>query len=289
MESGVSGSGATAGRHALVTGSTSGIGRELAEILAAAGGTVGIVARDAARGDAVAEEVASATGNRAVRAFTADLARQADIRRLASEVTTAFPHLDVLVHCAAVYTSRRTTTADGLETMLATNTLAPFLLTNLLRDLLAANAPARILLLSAPSTVKLEFDDLQGERRFRSLTAFGATKAAELLYTFELARRLEGTRVTANAVHPGLARTDLMRQAPAPMRWAVRLVSASPAKAAAAIAPLVLAPEYEGVSGRFFKGGREIDPPPYTLDPDVARRLWDAGTSLTGLTEGAMP
>ena len=151
------------GRTALVTGSTSGIGRALAEVLAAAGATVGIVARDAVRGEAVRAEIAAA-GHPAVRRFVADLSSQADVRRLAAEVTDAFPRLDILLHCAAVYTPRRIVTVDGLETMFATNQLAPFQLTNLLRDHLIASAPARVLILTAPSTVKLDFDDLQAER-----------------------------------------------------------------------------------------------------------------------------
>ena len=165
--------------------------------------------------------------------------------------------------------------------MFATNQVAPFLLTNLLRDRLVASAPARILILTAPSTVQLDFDDLQGEHRFRALTAFGATKAADLLLTFELARRLEGSGVTANAVHPGLVRSSLMRGAPAPLRWATWLASAPAARAAIAIAPLALAPEYARLTGRFFKSGREIEAPPYTRDPDVARRLWEVSVSLT--------
>jgi retinol dehydrogenase-14 len=174
-----------------------------------------------------------------------------------------------------------------LETMFATNQLAPFLLTNLLRDRLVANAPARVLVLSAPSTVKLDFDDLQAERRFRSLTAFGASKAADLLFTFELARRWNGTGVTANAIHPGLARTDLMRQAPAPLRWVTRLVSAPPERVAAAIVRLALSPEYASRTGGFFSKGRELDAPPYTRDPAIARRLWDVSATLTNLSEGA--
>jgi NAD(P)-dependent dehydrogenase (short-subunit alcohol dehydrogenase family) len=177
-------------------------------------------------------------------------------------------------------------TADGFETMFATNVLGPFLLTSLLLDRLRAAGSARVLVLSAPSTVRLDFDDLQAERRFRSLTAFGATKAADLLFTFELARRLEGTGVTANAVHPGLVRTNLMRQASAPLRWATRLVSASPERAAAAITPLALAPGYASQTGRFFRSGREIEPPPYTRDPDVGRHLWETCASLTTLSQG---
>ena len=172
--------------------------------------------------------IAAASGNERVELFTGDLSDLVVGPPPGGEtVAEAHPAIDVLVHCAAVYTPRRRVTADGLETMFATNVAGPFLLTNLLLDQLRAGR-ARILVLSAPSTVRLDFDDLQAERRFRSLTAFGATKAADLLFTFELARRLEGSGVTANAVHPGLVRTKLMRDAPAPLRWATWLVSAQP-------------------------------------------------------------
>jgi NAD(P)-dependent dehydrogenase (short-subunit alcohol dehydrogenase family) len=270
-------------RTALVTGATAGIGRALAEALAVAGVTTGIVARDATRGTAVKAAIDAAAGRPASRVFEADLSRPADVRRLAGEVIDAFPRLDIVVHCAGVYTRHRTVTPDGLETMFATNQLAPFLLTNLLRDRLVASAPARVLIVTAPASNKIDFDDLQGERGFRSLPRFGASKAADLFLTFEFARRLEGTGVTVNAVHPGLVRTDLMTGAPALLRWSVRLVSAPPAKAAAAIAPLLLAPEYADRSGRFFKGGREIEPPKYTHDPAVARRLWDVDAALVNL------
>lgn len=273
-------------RVALITGATSGIGRAVAEALAAAGLTVAIVARDGPLGDATRRAIAERTGNDRVELFEGDLSSLASVRDAARAVREAHPTLNILVHCAAVYTSRRSVTADGFETMLATNVLGPFLLTNLLLDRLQAARSARILVLSAPSTVKLDFDDLQSERRFRSLTAFGATKAAGLVFTFELARRLEGTGVTANAVHPGLVRTNLMRGAPAPLRWATWLASAPPDRAAAAISPLVLSPEYAGPSGRFFRRGKEIEPPPYTRDRDVGRRLWDASAALTNLSEG---
>ena len=273
-------------RVALITGATSGIGRAVAEALAAAGLTVAIVARDGPLGDATRRAIAERTGNDRVELFEGDLSSLASVRDAARAVRETHPTLNILVDCAAVYTSRRSVTADGFETMLATNVLGPFLLTNLLLDRLQAARSARILVLSAPSTVKLDFEDLQSERRFRSLTAFGATKAAGLVFTFELARRLEGTGVTANAVHPGLVRTNLMRGAPAPLRWATWLVSAPPHRAAAAISPLVLSPEYAGRSGRFFRRGKEIEPPPYTRDRDVARRLWDASAALTNLSEG---
>ncbi len=266
-----------------MTGATSGIGRALAEALAAAGVGVGIVARDPARGERARAEIAATAGSEQVELFEGDLSDMASVRSLAGAVARRQPTLDLLVHCAAVYTRQRSLTVDGLETMFATNVLGPFLLTNLLLDRLRAAEAARVLVLSAPSTVRLDFDDLQGERRFRSLSAFGASKAADLLFTFELARRVEDGPVTANAVHPGLVRTDLMRQALAPLRWATRLVSAPPTRAAAAILPLALSPDFHGANGRFFKGGREIEAPPYTRDPDVARRLWDVCSRLTSL------
>ena len=266
-----------------MTGGSAGIGRALAEALAAAGLTVGIVARDARRGEEARGAIAAASGNERVELFIGDLSDLVSVRHLATTLTEAHRAIDVLVHCAAVYTSHRAVTADGLERMFATNLVGPFLLTNLILDQLRAGR-ARILVLSAPSTVKLDFDDLQAERRFRSLSAFGASKAADLLFTFELARRLEGSGATANAIHPGLVRTNLMHDAPAPLRWATGLVSRSPARAVKTIVPVALAPEYEGRSGRFYKGGREIKAPSYTLDPEVASRLWDATASLARLS-----
>jgi NAD(P)-dependent dehydrogenase (short-subunit alcohol dehydrogenase family) len=275
-------------RIALVTGATSGIGRALAGALADAGMTVGIVARGPIRGEQARAAIAAATGNDRVAVFAGDLSDLSSVRRLAAAVSSVHPTLDVVVHCAAVYTARRTVTADGFETMFATNVLGPFLLTNLLLERLRAAGSARVIVLSAPSTVRLDFDDLQAERRFRSLAAFGATKAADLLFTFELARRTEGSGLTANAVHPGLVRTDLMHQAPAPLRWATRVVSASPERAAAAIAPLAVAPGYASRTGRFIRAGREIEPPPYTRDPEIGRRLWEACASLTHLSDGVL-
>ena len=269
-----------------MTGGTSGVGRALAEAMAAAGLTVGIVARDGRRGEEARGAVAAASGNDRVELSTGDLSDLSSIRRLAGTVAKAHAAIDILVHCAAVYTPRRGVTADGLETMFATNVAAPFLLTNLLLDQLRAGS-ARILVLSAPSTVRLDFDDLQAERRFRSLTAFGASKAADLLFTFELARRLEGSGVTANAIHPGLVRSKLMRDAPAPLRWSTWLVSRSPARAVESIVPVALAAQYEGLTGRFYKGGREIEAPSYTRDPEVASRLWDVTASLTRLSQGS--
>ena len=164
----------TSPRLAVVTGVTSGIGRAVAEALAAARLTVATVSRDARRGEETGSAIAAASGNDRVEAFTGDLSELSSVRQLGRTLAEAHPAIDVLVHCAAVYTAHRRTTTDGLETMFATNVVGPFLLTHLLDDQLRAGR-ARVLILAAPSTVRIDFDDLQSERRFRSLTAFGAS------------------------------------------------------------------------------------------------------------------
>ncbi len=267
----------------VVTGATAGIGRSLAQQLATAGGTIVLVARDRTRAESVRTEMATAAPNTSVELILADLSSLAEVRRAGGELSSAHPRIASVVHCAAVFSSARVETADGLELMFATNHLGPFLLTSLLLPALRAHGHARVLTLAAPSTSKLDFDDLQGASRFRALSAFGASKAANLLFTFELARRAEGSGMTANAVHPGLARTSLMHQAPALLRVPVGLFSAPPDRVAARIAPLILDEEYANASGLFFHKGKPIDPPPYARDPDVQRRLWDVSERLAGL------
>ena len=274
-------------RTAVVTGATSGVGRALAERLAAAGLTVGLVARDPKRGQRARDEIAAATGNDRVGILIGDLSDLASVRDLARAAADGHPTIDILVNCAAVYTAKRTVTSDGFETMFATNVLGPFLLTNLLLPQLHAAESARVLVLAAPSGTKLDFQDLQHEHTFRSLSAFGASKAADLLFTFELARRLDGTGVTANAVHPGLVHSNLMNAAFAPLRWAIRPFESTPEKAATAIVPLVLDPAFADQTGKFFHKAKAIDPPASTRDMDTARRLWETCAELTGLTRSA--
>jgi NAD(P)-dependent dehydrogenase (short-subunit alcohol dehydrogenase family) len=268
----------------VVTGATSGIGRALALQLAAGGGTIVLVGRDESRAQAARTEITRAAPGARVEVQLADLSSQTAVRELANRLAAAHPRIATLVNCAAVFSSRRVETADGLELMFATNHLAPFLLTNLLLPSLKAGGAARVLTVTAPSTVKLDFDDLQGARRFRALMAFGASKAANLLFVFELARRIAGSGVTANAVHPGLARTGLMRQSPALLRVPIALLSAAPGRVAERIAPLLLDEQYAKANGEFFHRGRPIQPPRSARDPDLQHRLWEVSERLTGLT-----
>jgi NAD(P)-dependent dehydrogenase (short-subunit alcohol dehydrogenase family) len=237
------------------------------------------------RGEATVAEIKTATGNSHVEVLIADLASQASIRLLAEAVQRKYDRLHVLINNAAVVKSTRTVTADGLETMFAVNHLAPFLLTNLLLDRLRASTPASIFTVAAPSTVQLNFDDLQSERQFNALRAFGATKMGNLLFSFALARRLQTTGVTANAYHPGIARSNLMREAPAPMRLftgVLNLFGSTPARAVEGLVQLA-ASNANGVSGQLFHGVKPIDVALYAHDEQVQERLWAASAQLVGL------
>jgi NAD(P)-dependent dehydrogenase (short-subunit alcohol dehydrogenase family) len=277
-----------AGRICLVSGATRGIGRAIAYALAQRGATVVLVARSPAAGEIVAADIQQATGNTQVSALQGDLASQASIRQLADEFRRRHDRLHVLVNCAGAFKARRELSPDGIELMFATNHLGYFLLTHLLLDPLKVSAPATVLNVTAPSTTKPDFDDLQGERSFRALWQFGATKMENLLFTFALARRLEGSGVTANAVHPGVARTELMRETPMPFRLftgVLNLFAPSPARAAEDAAE-VIAGKAATANGQFFHRGESIAAPEYAHDQDAQERLWGISLRLCGLEAG---
>jgi NAD(P)-dependent dehydrogenase (short-subunit alcohol dehydrogenase family) len=211
------------------------------------------------------------------------MASLASIREMADSFRKKHSHLDVLINNAGVYRSKRDLTADGFEMMFGVNHLAPFLLTNLLLDSLKASQAARIWNISAPTTTKLKFDDLQGEANFNALTAFGASKMGNLLFTFDLARRLAGTGITVNAVHPGLVRTGLMSESNFFMRTMLNLFSASPEKAARGIIRTVLGDGSANETGKLLSNGREIKASDYAHDPDVQKRLWDVSAKWVEL------
>src|SRR5215203_5258725 len=189
----------------LITGATSGIGKATAMGLATMGASVVMVGRDRGRGEAVMAEIKEKSSNASVDLMLADLSSQEEIRRLTDEFKEAYPRLDVLIINAGLFRGERITTADGLETTFAVNHLAYFLLTKLLLDVLKASAPSRIVNVSSGEQRNgtIDFDDLQGEKGYKGAKAYSQSKLANVLVTYELARRLEGTGVTANCLHPG--------------------------------------------------------------------------------------
>lgn len=269
----------------MVTGVTSGLGKAIALELAKTGETVIMVARNADRAAQLEKEISAATQNPNLDMQICDLSNLSSVRNLGTVVISRYNKLDVLINNAGVYRKTRGTTIDGYESMFATNHLGPFLLTYMLMDRLMAGGSGRIINITAPSTTELNFDDLQGERSFNSLNAFGATKMANLLFTFELARRMENAGVTVNAFHPGLVRSSLMKDAASPIRLLSWLFSAPPTRAAQEVVRLALSPEFQEANGKFFSNGKELDPPAYALDQNVQQRLWEISEKLTNAPE----
>jgi retinol dehydrogenase-14 len=282
--------GPMAGQTVLVTGGTGGIGRATATGLAAMGARVGITGRDTARTRAAAAEIATASGNPAVDPFPADMSSQAEVRRLAREVLAAYPRLDVLVNNVGGFWATRRLTADGLERTFAVNHLAPFLLTDLLTGRLAASAPARVVTVSsgAHTAGKINFGDLQGELRYSGQQAYSQSKLANILFTYELARRLDGTGVTATAAHPGVVRTGFAAEDPSPMLKVflpvIRLFLKTPRKGAATSIYLASSPEVEGVTGTYFADRKPKASSPASRDAATAARLWQVSLDLVAST-----
>src|ERR671912_2543455 len=194
----------------MITGATSGIGKATVMGLASIGASVVMVGRDRGRGEAALAEIKEGSSNASVDLMLADLSSQQEIHRLADEFKEAYPRVDVLINNAGEIRSKRVTTADGLEMTFAVNHLAYFLLTNLLLDLLMASAPSRIVNVSSGdhSNGAIDFDDLQGQKGYKGARAYSQSKLANVLFTYELARRLKGTGITANCLHPGVVRTN---------------------------------------------------------------------------------
>jgi retinol dehydrogenase-14 len=276
------------GRTALITGGTGGIGKATAIGLARLGARVGIVGRDAARAEAAAADIRSASGNEAVDAFIADVSSQAEVRRLAAEVLAAYPRLDVLVNNVGGFWAHRHVTADGLERTFAVNHLAAFLLTDLLLERLKASAPARVVTVSsgAQSMGRIDFDDLQGAAAYSGQRAYNQSKLANVMFTYELARRLEGTGVTANVLHPGVTRTDFGAEDQARyfawMSGLVRPFMKSPARGAETPIHLASSPDVAGMSGRYFANRRARESNRISYDRGAAARLWQVSADLVG-------
>ena len=275
------------GKVCLVTGATSGIGVVTAHALAQQGATVVVVARHAERGTATVRRLMQETGNPHVELLLADLSVQAQVRQLAADFQRRFDRLDVLLNNAGALFTKRLLSADGLEMTLALNHLGYFLLTRLLLDTLKANASARIINVASDAHHggQINFADLQGEHRFGGWRAYCQSKLANLLFTYELARRLDGTSITANAVHPGFVATGFGRNNYGLFALFIRLAqltALSPEQGAETLIYLASSSDVEGVTGKYFVKKHPVRSSKASYDQAVAQRLWQLSEQLTG-------
>ena len=277
------------GRVCLVTGGNKGIGKATAIGLARQGASVAIVSRNRQRGEAAVEEIRRATGNQAVQLLLADLSSLDSMRHLADRVKETFPALHVLVNNVGVIMGERTLTPDGLETTFAVNHMSYFVLTRLLRGLLEQSAPSRVVSVSSEThrSARLRLDDLQAKREFDGLVAYANSKLANILFTYELARRFEGTGVTANCLHPGVIRTQLLNDYARQMNPVVRLVRpfmmllfGTPRKGARTSIYLASSADVENINGKYFKDQKEARSSEESHDLRTAERLWQISSKL---------
>jgi len=277
------------GRVSVITGANSGIGKATALALAKLGATVVLVCRNLERAETARKEIVSETNNTDVSVALVDLSHLKSVRIFAADFQKKSPKLHVLVNNAGIYTSKRIVTVDGFESTFATNHLGHFLLTELLVDELKANAPSRIINVSSDAHLSghVDFDDLQGERKYGGMKSYAQSKLANVLFTYELAKRLDGTGVTANCVHPGVVRTNFGRDSGGLMSVGVRIGAPfmlSPEAGARTIVWLASSPEVEQVTGKYFVKESERRSSKESYDADVAKRLWYVSSELVSLS-----
>lgn len=277
------------GKVCLVTGATSGIGKVTAAALAAQGAQVIVVGRDQQKAEETVQQITTETGNDSVQFLLADFSDLKQVGKLASAFNQHFTHLDVLVNNAGTFFNTRHVTSYGVEKTFLVNHMAPFLLTNLLLDLIRSSVPARIVNVSseAHKYATMDLDDLEFKRGFSGMKAYGRSKLANIMFTYELARRTAGSEVTANAVHPGHVATNMWRTnfpiiGPA-LKWVMSLFALSPEEGADNSIYLASSPEVEGVTGKYFVERQPAQSSPASYNEEIAQRLWEVSENLTSL------
>jgi retinol dehydrogenase-14 len=272
----------------VVTGATSGIGLEAAVALARPGTRLILVGRDPGKTAAALAEVRQRSGSSAVESLLCDFSSQASVRKLAADLRSRCERIDVLINNAGGVHRRRTLTGDGIETTFAVNHLGYFLLTNLLLDLIVKSAPARVVNVASVAHYRgtLDFDDLGFEHGYQIMRAYSRSKLANVLFTRELARRLSGTGVTVNALHPGAVATNIWNAAPRwirPILALTKLFMLSPRQGAQRIVHLASSPQLQTTSGAYFENERPKEPSRLAQDDALAARLWSESARLVGL------
>ena len=275
------------GKICMITGANSGIGKATALGLAKMGATIVMVCRNKDRGEKALEDIKKEVENGTVDLMIADLSTQKAIHQLVKEFKERYQFLHVLINNAGVNLSKCVLTEDGIETTFAVNYLAQYLLSNLLLDVLQASSPARIVNVASSVLAKnIDFENLNGEKHYRQLNAYGQSKRAVILFTYELSRRIEGTVVTVNCLHPGYVKTNMIKNFRKFVKYFYPLIGLfmkKPKKGAKTSIYLASSSEVEGVSGKYFKKRKEVESMKAVYDEEIAKRLWDVSIALTNL------
>lgn len=273
------------GKICVITGANSGIGKATALGLAKLGANIVMVCRNQTCGEEARKEIIDKTSNKNVDLLIADLSSQQAIRQLVADFKKKYRQLHVLINNAGLVLQKRTLTVDGIETNFAVNYLAPFLLTNLLLDVLKKSAPARIINVTSGyyKRATINFDDLQSEKDYSAFGTYAKSKLALVFFTRELSRRLKGSNVTVNVLHPGVINSNLGRDMPAFSRLFTKIFFKSTKKGAETPIYLASSPEVEGISGKFFMNKREAEFTEASGNEEIARKLWEISAKLTNL------
>lgn len=273
------------GKVCLITGGNSGIGYATAVGLAKKRATVVILARNKERGEEAVEKIKQESNNQNIHLLVADLSSQQSVREAAEKFKKTYKKLHVLINNAGVFNSERKETIDGIENTFATNYLSHFLLTHLLLDILKKNAPARIVnVASQHQGIHIDFDDLMLKKKYSFLSAVGQTKMAMILFTKALSKKLKGTGVTVNSLHPGLVKSHLLDDMNPFMRMFVHLFSVTPEKGAQTSIYLASSPEVEGVTGGYFSNSKPAKTIGQANDEEAEKKLWDISMKMANLT-----
>jgi NAD(P)-dependent dehydrogenase (short-subunit alcohol dehydrogenase family) len=274
------------GKTCMITGSNSGIGKDTAIGLAEMGATIMMACRNEEKAKLAMEEIIEKTGNSSIELFLVDLSSQKQIHDLGRKYGEKNEKLDVLINNAGIVMHKRTLTVDGIEMTLAVNVLAPFLLSHVLLGVLKSSAPSRIINVSSAlhNYASMKFDNLQGEKSYTPFGVYNMSKLALNLITFEFAKKLEGTGVTMNCLHPGIIRSNLGRDMPLYYRWA-QLFFRSPKQGARTSIYLASSPNVEGVNGKYFKNRKEAKASRESYNEENAKRLWQTCVELTNLQD----
>ena len=272
----------------MVTGANSGIGFVTAKVIARMGSSVVLVSRDAEKGKAALDQVRAETGFQSLQVMNADLASFDSVKRLASDFKETHQRLDVLVNNAGLILGKRIVTSDGLETTFQVNYLSHFLLTNLLLEVLKKSAPSRVVNVTSDAHYggKMDFDDLQGERGYRAMRSYSQSKLAQVLFTHELARRLDGSGVSVNCVHPGVVRTRWGDEAGA-LSIGIKIARPfmlSPEKGASTSIYVATSPDVKGVTGKYFAKKTVRDSSKESNSDEEAKKLWEISSKLAGVS-----